>query len=125
MRTLRGQIMDGIAPDGSPQPPLSPRAAHQQRDSMHRGYKSGELADGLRATAIKGTATEAESSIMGPTNRNVVLSKEAARGRYYIAMGPATEAAAMEAIGEAVDAMLDGRKVEMEQGEPTSREEAS
>lgn len=122
---IREDIMEGRAPDGSPQPPLSKRAALQPRESDHRGFKTGELADGLVATAIKGTETSASCTIRGPTNRNVVLGKEAKRGRFYIAMGPRAEAAAMEAIDGAVDAMLEGRKVEMEQGEPTSREEAS
>lgn len=121
---LREQIMEGVAPDGSPQPPLSRRAALQPRESQHRGYKTGELADGLRATPIKGDADAASSTILPPTNRNVVLAKEAERGHLYLEMGPRTEAAAMRAIDEAMDAMLDGRKVEMDQGEPQAGEES-
>lgn len=122
---LRDQIMEGIAPDGSPQPPLSRRAALQPRDSPHRGFKTGELADGLRATPIRGNADAASSRILPPTNRNVVLAKEAERGHTYLEMGPRTEAAAMRAVGEAIDAMLDGRKVEAEQGEPRAEDEAA
>lgn len=122
---LREQIMDGIAPDGSPQPPLSRRAALQPRESQHRGFKTGELADGLRATPIKGDADAASSKILPPTNRNVVLAKELERGHTYLEMGPRTEAAAMRAIEEAMDAMLDGRKVEAEQGEPLAKDEGS
>lgn len=122
---LREQILEGVAPDGSPQPPLSRRAALQPRESPHRGFKTGEMADGLRSSPIKGDAGAASSTILPPTNRNVVLSKELQRGHEYIGLGPRTEAAAMRAIDEAIDAILDGRKVEAEQGEPRAEDEGS
>ena len=117
-------IREGRRPDGGPQRPLSKRAAADPtRESPNRGFKSGVLVDELRATPVKGDVGRAESSVLPPTTRNVFIAQEAARGVVYLAIGPATTAAATAAADEAVAAMLESRKVELEQGEPLAREE--
>lgn len=118
------QIREGRRPDGGPQRPLSKRAAADPaRESQHRGFRTGVLVDELRATPIRGDAGRAESNVLPPTTRNAFIAQEAARGVTYLAIGPATTAAATRAADEAVAAMLEGRRVEAEQGSPEAREE--
>jgi hypothetical protein len=117
-------IREGRRPDGGPQRPLSKRAAADpSRESPHRGFKSGHMADELRASPIKGTSAQAESTVLPPTDRNVFIATEAQRGVRYLGIGPAIAAAVDQAVAEAVGAMMEGRKVEAEQGEPTGDEE--
>lgn len=117
-------IREGRRPDGGPQRPLSKRtAADPNRESPHRGYRTGHLADDVRATPIKGSSSQAESTVLPPTDRNVFLATEKARGVRYLGIGPAIAAAVEQATAEAVAAMLAGRKVEAEQGEPKGDEE--
>lgn len=127
-RTILGatseNIRSGRRPDGGPQRPLSKRAAADPtRESPHRGFKSGHMADELRATPIKGSSSQAESTIAVPTDRNVFIATEAARGVRYLGIGPAIAAAVDQAVAETVSAMMEGRKVEAEQGEPKGAEE--
>lgn len=117
-------IREGRRPDGGPQRPLSKRAAADpKRESPHRGFRTGHLADELRATPIKGSSAQAESTVLPPTDRNVFISTEAVRGVRYLGIGPAIAAAVDQAIAEAVGAMMEGRRVEAEQGEPKGDEE--
>lgn len=120
----REQIYAGRTPTGGPQRPLSERvAADPRRVSPHRGVRTGHMADELRASPIKGDAARAESVIMVPTDRNVFISTELKRGIKYLGLGPQHLAASERATGEAVRAMVDGRKVEPEQGAPVAKDE--
>lgn len=122
---VRDQIYAGKRPDGGPQRPLSPRhAADPRRVSDKRGVRTGHMADELRATPIKGDTARAESAIMVPTDRNVFVATELARGVRYLGVGPGVLAASEAATDKTVRACVEGRKVEPEQGEPLAREEA-
>lgn len=121
---LRACIAEGVDPDGAPQDPLGPRAAAEPRVSPHRGYKSGHLADGLRSTAIRASGGRASALVLGPTDRNVVLAREARAGHTYIATGSRVAPAIEAAVAEACDLVVAGRAVQPEQGEPTAAEEA-
>lgn len=126
LATTADQIREGRRPDGGPQRPLSRyAAADPKRLSQHRGYRTGHLADELRATPIRGDAGKAESTVLPPTDRNVFVATEKARGVTYLAIGPEVAAAVDKATSEAAAAMLAGRKVEAEQGEPKAREESA
>lgn len=81
------------------------------------------MADELRATPIKGDTGKAESAIAAPTDRNAFLGSEVKRGVRYLGIGPAHAAAAERAMGEAIAAMVAGKRVEPEQGEPRAKEE--
>lgn len=117
-------IREGRRPDGGPQRPLSRRAAADpNRESPHRGFRTGLLADELRATPIRGDAGRAESTVAPPTTRNVFIAQEKERGVTYLAISPQIAAAVEQATADAVRAMLEGRAVTAEQGEPKGREE--
>lgn len=117
-------IAEGRRPDGGPQRPLSNRAkADPRRVSEHRGYRTGHLADNLRASPIKGDSQRASSSVLPPTDRNVFVATEAERGVTYLAISGEISRRVDAAISAGVAAMLEGRAVEAEQGEPTAREE--
>lgn len=120
----RDQIYEGRRPDGGPQRPLSAaRSAEPGRVSQVRGVKTGHFADELRATPIKGDAAKAESTVLPPTDRNVFVATEAKRGVRYLGLGPRAAAAAERAVAEGLTAMLEGRRVEAEQGEPAAKDE--
>ncbi|MCY0992820.1 hypothetical protein OV203_37110 [Nannocystis sp. ILAH1] len=122
----REQLYAGKRPDGGPQRPLIARhAADPRRVSDKRGVRTGHMADELRATPIKGDTGRAESTIAVPTDRNVFIATEAKRGVRYLGIGPAHAAAAERAMGEAIAAMVAGKRVEPEQGEPVAREEST
>ncbi|WP_434418891.1 hypothetical protein [Nannocystis pusilla] len=124
LAATRDQLYAGKRPDGGPQRPLGARhAADPRRVSDKRGVRTGHMADELRATPIKGDTGRAESSIAAPPDRNVLVATEAKRGVRYLGIGPAHAAAAERAMAEAMAAMIEGRKVEPEQGEPTAKEE--
>lgn len=117
-------IRQGRRPDGGPQRPLSRRAAADpNRESPHRGFLSGRMADELRATPIRGDAGRATSTVQVPTDRNVFVATEAARGIRYLGISPQIATAVEAATAEAVRAMVEGRAVTAEQGEPKGREE--
>jgi hypothetical protein len=120
----RDQIYEGRTPQGGPQRPLSHARQVEPRVSQVRGVKTGHFADELRASPIKGNAARAESTIMPPTDRNVFVAMELKRGVKYLGLGPEHAAAAEKAMAEAMRAMLEGRKVEAEQGEPVAKDEA-
>lgn len=118
------QILAGRRPDGGPQRPVSTWTAQQPgRISEHRGAKSGHMADELQATAIVGDTGRAHSYIQAPPDRNAFVGSEAKRGVRYLAIGPAHAAAAEKAVAEGVAAMVEGLRVEPEQGAPTAAEE--
>lgn len=81
------------------------------------------MADELRATPIRGDAGQATSTVQVPADRNVFVATEAQRGVRYLGIGAALATAVETATAEAVAAMLAGRAVTAEQGEPKGREE--
>lgn len=125
LRVSRENIMEGRTPDGGRQKPLSKEAAAKPgRMSEHRGYATGHMADNLRSSPIKGTTARAEASVMVPTDRNVFVAQEGKRGVEYLGFGPEVDAAIVEAVDEYIELILDGLKVEAEQGEPRAKDES-
>ena len=120
---VRQQIRDGERPDGGPQRPLSKARAAEPREGS-RGVKTGHMIDNLEASPIRGSAASASSTITVPGDRIVFLRGENKRGVQYLGIGPRHVAAAERIAGEMVEAMLDGKRVEAEQGRPLAKEEA-
>ena len=121
----RDALYAGKRPDGGPQRPLSQRSlGDPRRATDKRGVRTGHMADDLRASPIKGDTAKAESAIMVPTDRNVFVATELKRGVRYLGVGPAVLAASQQAVASTLAAIMEGRKVEPEQGEPLAREEA-
>lgn len=124
LRHTRGAIIAGERPDGGgEQAPLSARAlAAPDRQSDNRGYRSGELADGLRRTAIESTGREASCKVSPPPSRNAYVGKERKNGRLLVtirgAAGAAVEAAAREAVAE----MVSGDEVAKSRGEVAAKD---
>lgn len=110
---IREAILAGQRPDGGgAQKALSRRAlADPDRDSSYRGYKTGELADGVRATAIKTTGTTARSTVLPPTSRTVYVAGEMQRGVVLITGAGAVGEAAAAAARETGAAMARGAKI--------------
>lgn len=120
----RTAILEGQRPDGGgPQAELSQRAlAAEGRQSEHRGYKSGELADGLRRTAIESNGREASCKIYPPTSRTAYVAKERKRGIVLLTGAGAAGAAAAEAARAAVGAMMSGASVEHDRSETVAKD---
>lgn len=111
LRHTREAILTGQRPDGGgPQKPLSARAlADPDRESPHRGYKTGELADGLRRSAISSSGATATATCYPPISRNAYVGKEAKRGVNLITGAGAAGEAALRAAREVGAAMAEGR----------------
>lgn len=109
----RAALMSGQRPDGGgPQKPLGKRAtANPDRESPHRDFASGTLADGLRRTAIKSDGQTATSRVLPPTSRTAHVAKERARGVELLTAAGAAGEAALAGARAAVAAMTSGRKV--------------
>jgi hypothetical protein len=120
----RTALMEGRRPDGGgEQKPLSRQAlADPDRESPHRAYNSGELADGIYRTAIKSTGSTASSSVQPPASRNAYLGKERQRGIVLLTgAGTAGEAAAKAAQATA-QAMASGQKITTNPGETRAKD---
>lgn len=102
----RQGILEGEKPDGSgAQPPLGAKAlAVKDRRGKTRGYRSGYLADNLRASKITGSTTKASSRIVPPTNRNVYIASEAKRGNTFFSLS----GIAAQLIAEVTDQFIAG-----------------
>ena len=125
LTVTRDHIAEGRRPDGGPQRPLSAaRAAAPGRAGPHRGYKTGHLADELRAKPIKGDHNAASSEVLPPTDRNVFVALEAKRGVRYLGIGAEARAKIGEAVTARLAAMLSGEVSTAKQGEPTAKDEA-
>lgn len=113
LRHTRQAIIDGVRPDGGgPQRPLGKRAtADPDRESPHRDFKTGELADGLRRTAIVSDGQTASSRVLPPTSRTAHVAKERARGVELLTAAGAAGEAALAGARAAVAAMATGRVV--------------
>lgn len=115
----RKAVTDGVRPDGGgDQKPLGARAANApDRLSEHRNYRTGELADGLRATAIESKGQTASCRGLPPLSRQAHVVKERARGVDLITLRGAAGKAAVDGARAAVEAMLTGREVIIDAGE--------
>jgi len=124
LRHTRAAILAGERPDGGgPQDPLKPRTlAAGERQSDHRGYKSGLLADELFRTAVESTGQEASCRILPPRSRHTYIGRERKLGRELLttrgAAGAAVEAAAREAAAE----MMSGNEVAKNRGSTTAED---
>lgn len=124
LKHTRAAILAGERPDGGgPQDPLKPRTlAAGERQSDHRGYKSGLLADELFRTPIESTGQEASCRILPPQSRRPYVGKERKNGRELItirgAAGAAVEAAAREAAAD----MTSGNTVAKNSGDLAAKD---
>lgn len=120
----RAALMSGQRPDGGgPQKPLSKRAlSDPDRDSPHRGFNSGLLADELRRTPITSDGQTASCRCLPPTSRNAYVSKEQQRGVVLLTGAGAAGEAAIAAAREVALPMAQGRQVETDRRELTARE---
>lgn len=115
----RDSILTGVKmEDGQAQKRLKARAAAEERLTPFRGAKSGVLADGLRRGQVTGSTVRARTVIQPPTNRNVVIAKEAKRGNTYLGLGSATDDVIRLAVQTAIDAALES-KLKAPEPEPT------
>lgn len=102
----RQALREGEKPDGSgAQPALTERAkAAKGRVGKTRGFRTGFLADNLRASKITGSTTKAQSRIVPPTNRNVFIAAEAKRGNTFFSL----QGIAALLISEVTDQFIGG-----------------
>jgi hypothetical protein len=110
----RKSIASGQRPDGGgAQKPLGRQAlADPDRESPHRGYNTGLLADDLRRTAITSNGASASCRILPPTARNAYVAKEAARGVVLLTGAGAAGEAAVDAARAAVAVLVTGRTLD-------------
>lgn len=115
----REAILAGVRPDGGgSQRKLGLKAASLPgRQSPFRGFNTGQLADGIKRTRIKGSKAKASSRIVGPSNRNVYLAQEAAKGVNFLTAEGKSGEAMREAAQAAVEAMVSGREVLRDTGD--------
>lgn len=124
LKHTRGAILAGQRPDGGgPQDELSARAlSAPDRQSDNRGYRSGELADGLRRSVIESDGRTASCRVAPPVSRNAYVARERKNGRLLVtlkgAAGAAVEAAAREAVAE----MMSGTEVSKSRGEVAAKD---
>lgn len=118
LQHLRESILTGQRPDGGgPQKPLSARAlADPDRESPHRAYNTGELADGIFRTAIASNGSSATSTVKPPRSRSVYVAAESGRGISLITGAGAAGKAAVDAARAAGVLMGKGREVEVDRG---------
>jgi hypothetical protein len=121
---IRAALMSGQRPDGGgEQKALGVRAASDpDRESPHRGFNTGILADELRRTPIKSTGDEASSTIYPPTSRTAYVAAEKRRGVVLLTSAGAAGKAAADAAREAVGVILGGDKVIARPAEVTARD---
>lgn len=120
----RDALMTGQRPDGGgPQKALHGRAlANPDRESPHRGYNTGELADGLHRTAITSDGRTASSRGLPPVTRTVYVATEAARGVVLVTGAGAAGEAAAAAARAAAPAMVSGHEVEHDDREVAAKD---
>ena len=121
----RAALMAGERPDGGgPQAPLGARASSDpDRESPHRAFNSGELADGLRRTLIKSDGQTASATVYPPTSRTAYVGREQRRGIVLITGAGAAGAAAVAGARQAAEAMTSGRSIDNpNSGETTAKD---
>lgn len=113
LQHTRDSILAGVRPDtGGPQKEISARAAAVPgRQSDHRGYRTGALADGIRRSKIARDGATASSRIVPPPNRNVYVAEEKKRGVNLLTLAGKSGAAAREGAREAMAEIVQGGKV--------------
>ena len=120
----RAALEAGQRPDGGgEQKPLGKRAAADpDRESPHRNYKTGELADNIYRTEIVSDGQTASCRVIPPKARQAHVAKERARGATLPTGDGAAGQAAIAGARAAVAAMLSGRQVIHDDGETTAKE---
>lgn len=112
LQHTRDSILDGVRPDnGGPQKPLSRQALAVDRQSEHRGYRTGHLADAIKRSKIKRSGFTATSRIVPPSNRNVYVAQERERGVNLLTLAGKSGDAARAAADAAVAEITQGGKV--------------
>lgn len=113
MAQIRSSILAGQRPDGKgAQKKLSRQAlADPDRESPHRAFNTGELADNIRRTPIKATATGASSTVLPPTSRTAYVAAEKRRGVVLLTTAGAVGEAAAAAAQEALEVIAAGRSI--------------
>lgn len=114
----RGSILTGknVETGGAAKPLKKQAAEAPGRQSDHRLYKTGVLADGLHADPIARSGSSASVTIKPPRERTVIVAKERKRGNDIMTTDGAAGAAVMEGARLAVQAMLSGHKVIVKTG---------
>jgi hypothetical protein len=109
----------GQKPDGSgASKPLKERALSEpNREAETRGFKSGELADGIKRTQIKVSGGTAKCRMVPPPSRNAYVGTELKRGYVILSGEGKARQVAIDAANEAVAAMMTGRQVEHDDSE--------
>lgn len=109
----RAALATGQRPDGGgEQRPLGKRAAADpDRESPHRNFRTGELADGIYRTEIVSDGQTASCRVMPPKSRQAHVAKERARGVNLLTGDGAAGQAAIAGARAAVAAMMSGRAV--------------
>ena len=124
LRHTRAAILAGERPDGGgPQDPLRARTlADPDRQSPHRGYKTGTLADEIYRTPIESTGNEASCRILPPRARFAYVGKERKLGRELLTVRGAAGEAAAKAAREAAVEMMTGNVIAKNGGETAAKE---
>lgn len=124
LQHTRSAVIDGVRPDGGgEQRALGPRAAAApDRQSDHRNFKTGTLADGLRRSPIKSNGQTASSTVLPGLDRQAHVARERKRGVVLITGAGAAGEAAIEGARAAVKAMLSGREVLVDDAEVDAEE---
>ena len=123
LRHLRESLLTGERPDGGgEQAPLSARAAAiPGRQSQHRGYRTGVLADELHRSAIKSDGRTASCTVAPPPSRNAYVAGERRRGRELLTLKGAAGEAVAAAARAAVAEMISGEPVEKDRAEKAAK----
>ena len=124
LRHTRTAILAGERPDGGgPQDPLRARTlADPDRQSPHRGYKTGTLADEIYRTPIETTGNEASCRILPPRARFAYVGKERKLGRELLTVRGAAGEAVAKAAREVAAEMMTGNAIAKNGGETAAKE---
>lgn len=124
LQHTRDSLMSGLRPDGGgEQKPLGARAsANPDRESPHRAYHTGELADGLRRTEIKSDGATASATCFPPTSRTAYVGREQRRGVVLLTGAGAAGEAAMAGARQAAELMTSGRSIVSDSGEVKAKD---
>ena len=120
----RAAILGGERPDGGgAQDPLRARTlADPERQSEHRGYRTGLLADELRRTEIVSDRHTASCRILPPVARNAYVGRERKLGRELLTVRGAAGAAVVAAARAAAAEMVSGLEVGKNSGEVAAKD---
>ena len=124
LKHTRDALMSGQRPDGGgAQAPLSARAlSDPDRESPHRGFNTGTLADELRRSEITSDGRTASCKVSPPPSRNAYIGRERRLGREMLtlrgAAGAAVEAAARAAVAE----IMTGNAIDKDRGELAAKD---